>query len=191
MHTCISYSVNATDVYYLHDTLLFSTIQSALDVLANSVDPDEPSRNEPSHPDLHCLQTFPWFSEHGSFYGKPIMVHFEMQVVWNTGGPSFSAKTRGCRGTRLLPPWTHGPNRYLIGSTSDNKAGYDTIVKRNALWNGVVRLPVCPYTCKSTCGVRKKCQILTRRLGSWRPLRGVQIPTWVPKPLESIVFEQK
>ena len=31
--------------------------------MANSVDPDETARNEPSHLDLHCLYRYPvWFA---------------------------------------------------------------------------------------------------------------------------------
>ena len=35
--------------------LILSSLKINTDTFANSVDPDETARNEPSHQDLHCL----------------------------------------------------------------------------------------------------------------------------------------
>ena len=37
------------------DALTFSALQTSTDTFANSADPDETARYEPSHQDLHCL----------------------------------------------------------------------------------------------------------------------------------------
>ena len=38
--------------------LTLSACQTKTDTCANSIDPDETARNEPSHQDLHCLPLF-------------------------------------------------------------------------------------------------------------------------------------
>ena len=42
-------------IYKRDDELTFLSLQTRKDTSANSEDPDETDRNEPSHRDLHCL----------------------------------------------------------------------------------------------------------------------------------------
>ena len=42
-------------ILYQFMILTHSTLQTKTDTCANSEDPDETARDEPSHPDLHCL----------------------------------------------------------------------------------------------------------------------------------------
>ena len=48
--------------------LSFSSLQTNTNTCANSVDPDETARNEPSHQDLHCLQFCFSSSSSSSFF---------------------------------------------------------------------------------------------------------------------------
>ncbi len=43
-------------INYINLQLTLSTLKTSLPVCTNSVDPDEPARNKPSHQDLHRLQ---------------------------------------------------------------------------------------------------------------------------------------
>ena len=40
--------------------LILSSLENNTDTVANSADPDETARNEPSHQDLHCLPLCYW-----------------------------------------------------------------------------------------------------------------------------------
>ena len=46
--------------------------------MANRIDPDEMAHNEPSHPDLHCLQNYPFWS--ADLKGLKLYIHIQSVV---------------------------------------------------------------------------------------------------------------
>ncbi len=52
-------------IQLIYALLTLSTLQTSIKrTFANSADPDEPARNEPSHQDLHCLLIVFKFEKH-------------------------------------------------------------------------------------------------------------------------------